>query len=191
MPANTSRGYTYPLYTDPMNFPAQMQDLATDIDGDMQTLFNRIATGYQGAACAVEASGVNQAVANNADVAATFTTELYDNAGMVNLGVSTTTITFPSTGLYMASGRSTFLSNGGGPGARLLNFTTTGTFGIVGRRASDGLAPAAGGTSTAVHLTAVFFTEGGTTMTMIQRQNSGASLNSSTRQLYVARLGSL
>ena len=32
MPANTSRGYSYPLYTDSTDFPTQIQDLATDVD---------------------------------------------------------------------------------------------------------------------------------------------------------------
>ena len=40
MPQNTpNRGYTYPLYTEPtMDFPAQIQDLATDIDTDVTNL---------------------------------------------------------------------------------------------------------------------------------------------------------
>lgn len=188
MPQNTTRGYTYPLYTDPMDFPAQIQDLATDIDTDMQSLVNRITAARNYAACHIVASGINQAVPVNTDVACTFATELYDNTGMVNLGVSNTTVTFTQTGLYLATARATFLSNGNATvGARQLAFVTTSTLGTVGRKSITGDQAVA----TANNLTILFWAAAGDTMQVIQRQNSGASLNTSTRTLQVAKLGEL
>lgn len=188
MPANTTRGYTYPLYTDQADFPAQLQDLATDVDTDMDALFDRLTAGYNMAACYVRASGVNQAIAVSTDVTATYDTELYDNQGMVNLGVSNTTINFVQTGIYLASGRATFLSNGNATiNGRQISLVTTGSLGTVARKSFEG----AQNTASIVTCQALFFASSGDTMTMVQRQNSGASLNSSTRSLMVARMGAL
>lgn len=188
MPQNTSRGYTYPLYTDASDFPSQIQDLAQDIDADVQTLVNRINVAYQGAGCAVRASGVNQAIAANTDVTATYAEELYDNASMFDLGTSTSIVNITKTGLYLATGRVTFLSNGNATiGARQISFVSSGSLGTVGRKSVQGHTSV----STAVQLTILFWALAGTTFTMVQRQNSGASLNSSTRQLQVSWLGNL
>lgn len=188
MPQNTPRGYTYPLYTDVNNFPAQIQDLATDIDTDIDALWDRVVAGYNQPACRVRSTGINQAIAANTDVTATYAEELYDNANMVDLGVSNTTINIVQTGLYIATGRVTFLSNGNATiNARQVSLVSSGSLGIVGRRSVQGDQNVA----TAVSLTIAFWAAGGTTFTMVQRQNSGASLNSSTRQLMVARVGTL
>jgi hypothetical protein len=188
MPQNTPRGYTYPLYTDPMNPAGDLQALATTIDTDMDTLWDRLTAGLNQPACRVRASGVNQAIAVSTDVTATYDTELYDNAGMVNLGVSNTTINIVQTGLYVAIGRASFLSNGNATiNARQLALVSSGSLGTVGRRCQEGSI----NQTTGVTLTTLFWAAGGTTFTMVQRQNSGATLNTSTRQLMVARMGTL
>lgn len=188
MPQNTSRGYTYQLYTDLASFPAQIQDLATDIDTDMDGLFDRVTLAYNMAACHVNASLTNQSIAVSTDVVATFTTELYDNTGMFDIGVSNTTLTFTQTGLYIATARATFQPNGNATiNARQVQLTTTGSLGIVGRKSITGDQNVA----TAVQLTVIFFASSGDTIQMIQRQNSGAALNTSTRTLQVARVGAL
>jgi len=188
VPQNTPRGYTYPLYTDPMNPAGDIQELATDIDTDMDTLWDRVVAGYNQPACRIRASLVNQAIAVSTDVTATYDTELYDNASMVNLGVSNTNVNIVSTGLYLAAGRVTFASNGNATiNARQVSIVSSGSLGIVGRRAVQGNQNVA----TAVSFMVAFWAASGTTVTMVQRQNSGASLNSSTRQLMVARVGTL
>lgn len=188
MPANTTRGYTYPLYSDQGDFPAQLQDLATDVDTDMDSLFDRLVSGYNMAAARVRSSGINQAIAVSTDVTATFAEELYDNQGMVDLGTSNTTLTFTQTGLYVAAGRSTFLSNGNATvNARQISLVTTGALGIVARKSVQG----AQNTATPLSVMSLFFASSGDTLTMVQRQNSGASVNSSTRTLMVARMGAL
>ena len=188
MPANTPRGYTYPTYGDAADFAAQLQELATDIDTDLDDLWDRMTAGYNQPACRVRSSGINQAIAVSTDVTATFAEELYDNQGMVNLGVSNTNINIVETGLYLATTRVTFLSNGNATiNARQVTISTTGSLGIVGRRSVEG----AQNNATAVQLSALFWIASGGVVTVVQRQNSGASLNSSTRTLMVARMGGL
>lgn len=188
MPLFTSRGYPYPTYSDPADFPGQIQDLAEAIDLDVEALYDRVAAGYNQPACIVRSVGVNQAIAANTDVTATYAEEVYDNANMFNIGVSTTTITFPQSGIYVATSRVTFLSNGNATvNGRQTTMTTTGTLGVVGRKTVLG----SQNVSTGVHQTVIFYTEAASTMTMIMRQNSGASLNSSTRHLAVAKVSDL
>lgn len=189
MPENTSRGYTYPVYTDANSFPAQIQDLATDIDSDMQSLVNRIAVGYNFPACSVQASGVNQAIANNTDVTATYDTELYDNAAMFTVGVSASNVNIVSTGLYLAIGRATFATSAAAPSGRSIRLVSSGVLGVLARksiRGNDGLAA-----TTTVHIASLFHAVSGTTVTMVQRQNTGGAINTVFRQLQVAKLGDL
>lgn len=185
MPQNTSRGYTYPLYTDGTDFPAQIQELATDIDTDMDQLFDRVIAGNIQAACSIE-STVVQAVANNTDVTATWATETYDNDAMVNLGVSNTTVNLNDSGIYIASVRVTMNTNGNGEG-RQVSIVTTGTLGTVGRKSIQGET----GAGVAVNLTSLFYSAGGTTLTVVMRQNSGLSLNALSRKLQVAKVSTL
>lgn len=189
MPENTSRGYTYPVFTDLNGFPAQIQDLATDIDGDMQSLVNRIASGYNFPAVSVQASGVNQSVANNTDVTASYDTELYDNAGMFNAGVSATNVNIVATGLYVAIGRSTFANSAASPSGRSIRLVSSGVTGVIARKSINGNSGLAA--TTTVHIVALFHAVSGTTVTMVQRQNTGAAINSVFRQLQVAKMGDL
>lgn len=189
MPENTTRGYTYPLYTDANSFPAQIQDLAQDIDADMEALDLRIAAGYNMPACSVQASGVNQAIANNTDVTATYDTELYDNDSMFTVGVSASIVNITETGLYVAMGRATFATSAAGATGRSLRLVSSGVLGVLARksiRGNEGL-PA----TTTVHIVSLFHAVSGTTLTLVQRQNSGAAINTSFRQLQVAKLGDL
>lgn len=189
MTENTSRGYTYPVLTDANSFPAQIQDMAQDIDADMQGLVNRIASGYNLPACSVQASGVNQAIAANTDVTATYDTELYDNAGMFNVGVSATNVNITVAGLYVAVGRSTFATSATAPSGRSIRLVSSGTLGVLARksiRGNDGLAA-----TTTVHICSLFWAAAGTTVTMVQRQNTAAAINSVFRQLQVAKMGDL
>lgn len=185
MPQNTSRGYTYPLYSDPTDFPAQIQELATDIDLDMDSLFDRIIAAKNQPACSISGSVVLP-VPSATTVTSTYDTELYDNDAMVNLGVSNTTVTFTETGIYIATARNSFASNGNSLG-RQISFVTTGILGTVARKTIQGET----GISVAINLTAVFFATSGDTMTVTNRQNSGASVDLVTRRLQVAKVSAL
>lgn len=187
MPATTPRGYPYPLYTDLNNFPAQLQSLATAVDTDIDSLYDRLAAGNAQPSAIVESVGINQSVANNTDVTATFATEVYDNAAMVDLGVSNTNINIVSTGIYLAVARVTFLANA--TGSRQLSIVSSGALGVIARRTN--FTDSSGGVSVVQAMTASFSAVSGTTVTLVQRQNSGAALNSSIRMLAVSRVGSL
>lgn len=187
MPGTTPRGYPYPLYTEAADFPAQLQSLATAVDTDVQSVYTRLAAANLQPACSVETLNVNQSVANNTDVLATFATELYDNANMVNLGVSNTNINIVSTGIYLVTASVTFLANA--TGSRNIHVVSSGAAGTVARH---NLFPDGGGTQTAVvSLATLFAATSGTTVTLVQRQNSGGALNSAVRRLAVARVGGL
>lgn len=111
MPQNTPRGYTYPNYTDPANFPAQIQDFAQDVDLDVQAQVNRINTAMAAPSARVIATA-NQAIPSNTPTFVTFATEEYDNAAMGNLGVNNDRLTITSTGIYLVQASVTFASNG-------------------------------------------------------------------------------
>lgn len=111
MPANTPRGYTYPLYTDVANPPAQLQDFATDVDTDVAALVARQTAALNRASARVSATA-NQAIAANTNTLATFAVEEYDNAAMANLGVNADRLTFTETGIYLVTAEVNFASNG-------------------------------------------------------------------------------
>ena len=128
MPQNTPRGYTYPLLSDVQNFPAQIQDLAQDIDADVEALDDAIQAAFNRDSARLSGPvGGTQAVASGAaGVTVTYSTEEYDNAGMANLGVNNDRLTIVNGGVYLIVAHVTF---GPGPnttwGARL-QFVTTG-----------------------------------------------------------------
>jgi hypothetical protein len=107
MTMNTPRGYTYPCYTDPTNFPAQIQDLATDIDGDVQGIITNIADARNTPPSAkAQTTGVATAIGAGLFVPLTFATQIYDNAAMFT--PPSTVITAPVEGLYLISYFTTF-----------------------------------------------------------------------------------
>lgn len=112
MPANTPRGYTYPLYTDPADFPAAMLDFATDVDTDVQAIATSATTALTAAPSVRISATANQAIAANTDVTVTWATEEFDNAAMANLGVNNDRITFTSLGYYLIHAEVNFVSNG-------------------------------------------------------------------------------
>lgn len=111
MTANTPRGYTFPQYSDPANFPAQIQDFAQDVDTDVQAQVDATNAALNAPSARASASA-NQAVAAGVFVFATFAVEDYDNAAMVNLGVNNDRITFTSTGIYLVEAQVNFAPNG-------------------------------------------------------------------------------
>lgn len=137
MPQNTpNRAYTYPCFSDANNFPAQLQELAEDIDTDVQAILDDI-DDARNTPPSVRASG-SAAVALVSGVGATvtFTTEEYDNAAMFT--APGTLFTAPVEGLYLLSARVLFTS--GGSGERLLEIDIAAGVprGAVTRQANSG-----------------------------------------------------
>jgi hypothetical protein len=109
MPANTPRGYSYPLYTDAHDFPAAIQDLATDIDTDVQAQVN-LETNMLDQPSARVSANAPLVIASNTDVTVTYATEEYDNGGLFVIG-SPTIFTFTELGLYWIEGGAEWSSN--------------------------------------------------------------------------------
>ena len=182
MSGTTTRGYPYPTFGDVNNFPVQIQALATAIDTDADMLWDRTIAGYNQPAAVVESVGVNQSIANQTTVTATFATEVYDNANMVNLAVDNGP-RIVSTGIYLAMIRVTFDATAG---AAERQITLTSSAGTVARRTVSATT-----VTTNFSLSQIFFASSGSVITMQQRQNSGGAINTTTRRMAVARIGGI
>lgn len=123
MSEDTPRGYTYPEYVDTQDFPAQIQELATDIDADVQGIYNDVSTARNAPSCRIRRA-VGTALASGVTTNVAFDTELYDNAAMWAIGAPTN-IVIPSLGSYLvtawaqfdaaaAGGFALFLQSAGG-----------------------------------------------------------------------------
>lgn len=184
MTAATPRGYRYPLYSDPADFPDQAQDFAEDVDADVQNQVNRITAALNRPSARVSATA-NQAIAANTFVFATFATEDYDNAAMGNLGVNNDRLTFTSTGLYLVTAEVNWVANGnatvGGRDAVLLfNLgTDDGRQSLRGHQTFD--------TEECVQY-AYRVASVGDFVRVQLRQSSGASANVSTRSLSATKV---
>lgn len=183
MPQNTPRGYTYPLYGDPTNFPAQIQDFATDVDTDVQALQASITSALNAPSCRIIASA-NQNVNANTLTFATFATEEYDNAAMGNLGVNNDRISFTQLGIYLVSGSVTFASNG--------NAAVNGremSLQIGGLNVGTDNRPGSQNIPTELSVTFLHqISVGGLFMRMEVVQASGAALNITTRSMTATRM---
>lgn len=184
MTANTPRGYTYPLYGDPANFPAQVQDFAQDVDLDVQGLVNTTTAALNQPSARVVATA-NQAIAANTNTFLTFATEQYDNAAMGNLGTNNDRLTFTSTGIYLIHGEVNFSSNGNATvgsrsGVFVFNFGSLTPYQTLrGAQAAD----------TEMSLTYLY--QVGTVGDFVRlqvRQESGAALNVSARSLSATKV---
>lgn len=187
MPANTPRGITYPLLTDPVSgLRADIQELATDLDTITQQLVTRLAAARQRPSCRI--SGLaNQAVAINTNVTATFTAEDWDNASMANLGVNNTRIQITERGVYLV-------------GASVAVTPQAGTWGVHAIINSSGgfigptttIVSAQGSTTINTYLNPVFlhYATGAVTddITLIVRQNGALAVNIQDRNLWVAKV---
>ena len=128
MGVTINRGYPYPEYSDPADFPAQSQALATAIDTD---LFNNLETpvneafdepsvrAFRGTGTQVIPTGANTTLAYDL-------VETYDNDNMYNGGVSLTNITVQTVGTYILSGSVNLAPDGSATGSAALIVTSTG-----------------------------------------------------------------
>lgn len=186
MPANTPRGYTYPVYGDANNFPAQIQDFAQDVDTDVQAVVTSANTALTAAPSARVSAVANQAIAANTNVTVTWATEEFDNAAMANLGVSNTILTFTSTGFYLIRADVNFVSNG--------NATVNGRSGaLIYTGGAFGSAPyrVRGAQSMDVEwavTTLARVTSLPATVSVQVRQESGASLNITARSFSATKV---
>lgn len=132
MPDTTvPRGYPYPIYTDPtMDFPQAIQDLATNIDGDMTVVSGRIA-GAGNRPSVRMTSGVTQAVASGVSTNLTFAGGgvAYDNHGMANLAANR--LELGQSGVYFITGRIVMTAGGSGTGAPAIRVSILSSGGVI------------------------------------------------------------
>lgn len=177
MPANTPRGYTYPEYGDPADFPAQLQDFAEDVDADVAALVARQTAALNRPSARVSATA-NQAIAANTNTIVTWATEEYDNAAMANLGVNNDRLTFTETGIYLVTAEVNFSSNGNATvNGRMLTFVQN-LVGDMGHHTLRGAQNMDTECSSSVLTQVVTI---GDFMQVRVRQESGAALNISAR----------
>lgn len=182
MPANTPRGYPYPLYTDPADFPAQSLAFATAVDTDVQAQVTSINDALASPSAAISATA-NQAIASATATFATFATEDYDNAAMGNLGVNNDRLTITEAGLYLVSASVLFASNGSSAGGRALRIVAS-VFGDIGRDTRIGSA------AEIIELAAtaqVFMSVGGILQVNVE-QTTLASVNIQNRSLTATKV---
>lgn len=185
MPANTPRGYTYPVYGDPANPPAQIQDFAQDGDTDVAALAARRTAALNRPSARVSAT-TNQSIPANTMTFVTWVTEEYDNAAIANLGVNNDRLTFTQAGWWLVAAEVNWSSNG--------NATVNGRLGILVPNLS----------SVVCHHTLRGAQNMDTEMSLIMlyrcvtvgdfvrlqvRQESGAALNISARSFSVTKVG--
>lgn len=184
MPANTPRGYTYPLYGDVNNFPAQIQNFAEDVDLDVAALVAGQTTALNAPSARVSASA-NQNIAVSTDTFVTFATEEYDNAAMANLGVNNDRLTFTSVGLYLIHAEANFASNG--------NATVNGRSGVIvtnlGNEIDWHSSRGAQSMDTELSMTFPYFVSVvGDFVRFRVRQDSGAALNINARSMSATKV---
>jgi len=184
MPANTPRGYTYPLYSDPIDPAAQIQDFAQDVDADVQGLANTVAAVLNADSARVSASA-NQNILVNTPTFVTWAVEEYDNAAMVNLGVNNDRITFTETGIYLVHAEVNFAPNG--------NATVGGRSGQIVQNLSTQTAShvTPGIQNTAVEWAATDLIQVNTIGDFVRvqvRHNSGAALNIDARSFSATKV---
>lgn len=122
----TPRGYPYPDYSDPADFPFQIADFAVNVDADVDNQVTLQQTALNAPSARVTASA-NQAITASTDTFLTFAVEAYDNASMVNLGVNNDRITFTQTGIYLIHAECIWAGNGNATlgGRKLVLHTST------------------------------------------------------------------
>ncbi len=188
MPQSTPRGYTYPLYTDPQDFPADIQTLATDFDTDIEGLADQI-TNSNNRFTAHVRSGATQSIAVGTDTQATFATEEYDNH---NMGALPDGINIPagSDGIYLLTARVTFDA---GPNATYFTRVwLTSSAGFIAMPVRSNKETTNGRTS--IHnVMALHFTDGTVqdNIRVMVRHGAASAVNISARDLYVSKKSNL
>lgn len=176
MPQNTpDRGYTYPCYGDGSDFPDQIEELATDIDTDVQQILDDIATiGLLRTSARMRRTAVLATVNN------TQTPVVFDSAAQPGYWPgATSTITFPKTCAYVVQASCLWdTSDTGQRRLDLRRLTPSGHSYAVDLR--DGIQAAVGIPGFDVPgnaATAMFAAAAGDTMQLRVLQNSGGALN--------------
>lgn len=182
MPGFTSpQNFPYPLYTDPAGSgPAQIQAFADAVDDAIVAQQTAITNAKERKRGEAESSAV-VAIVNNTLTNATFTTELFDNDNMVNLGVDNTAVTATTAGLYLVTGTVRWAANAAG--SREVNITLNGS-NVGGIRAQFSALPS----QSQNDISMLVYATAGQIFRLAVLQTSGGNLNIDYRRLGAVRL---
>lgn len=180
MPGTTPRGYDYPLYGETQDFPAQIQELAEDIDADVQSLYDANTDARNAPTAALGLLAPFQVIPSGSITTVQFDFIQYDNASMATLPSN---IAIVETGLYVVTAGLTFL--GAATGGQAMLMRSVG--GLVPDIATVTKAPSA---SVNTLLSAVALTRciAGETVTLAALQNSGSGTVLQGAQLEVTKV---
>jgi hypothetical protein len=182
------RSYPYPTYGDPASFPSQQAAFATAVDTDLQALKVSIDEALDEPSARASRPAGTQAIATGVNVTVSYTTEDYDNDGIVNLGGSSTDFVIQTPGTYLLTGSVNMQPDA----------SSTGSAALI-MQSSVGTVPNPVGTSrrldndkdTSLSCTTLHrVPTAPETITMFVRHNHGVSLNASIAQLTVTRISS-
>lgn len=185
MPADTPRGFTYPLYTDAQNTAAAIEELARDFDTQIADAYFQAETAFNGPSCKVQRGFGPHAIANGVTTVVTFDTEIYDPTGLMWSPGLPTIVTIPVDGEYLVTafarfdqaatgGVAMFINQSGGPVTMPVTVT----------KAPDN---DRGTTVSAATLCQAFF---GENFSVSLRQNSGAAMSTFQVDFTVTRVSS-
>lgn len=182
MPLDTPGGYTYPEYSDTQNFPAQIQDLAEDIDADVQDLYDDVNNALNAPTAAVEFSGLF-VLASGVTTPLPFDSQQYDNAAMWAPGTPTE-VTIVQTGIYMITGWAQFNANGVATNSVGVFIMSNGALVnlVTVTRAPDN------DKSTEISATCIVFLTAGDDVTLNLRQTTGAPMDVVFAQMTVTKV---
>ena len=107
---DTPRGYTYPTYGDTQDVPADIEELARDIDTDVQSVYDDVDAARNAPSASVSFAGPAP-LATGVTTNWPFDTEQYDNAAMWSIGTPTI-VNIPEDGIYLVTGWAQFAAPG-------------------------------------------------------------------------------
>ncbi|MER5705980.1 hypothetical protein [Streptomyces sp. NPDC002122] len=188
MQTTPNRGYSFPEYTDPANFPTQIQDFATDVDTDLDTNLRDPALRALNAPSvrAFRGTGTQNIPAGANTTLQYDLLPTYDNDNMYDGTVSLTNITVQTAGVYLITGSVNLAQTGVAGGAAALIVMSSG--GVVQNpvgdsRELDNDKPTSISCTT-LHNVAVV----PETITMFVRHNHANPLTASIAQISVTRI---
>lgn len=107
------QNYPYPLYTEAVNVPSQLQALASAIDSSLVSVQSTLLAALSRKACRATSFSA-QSIPNLTLTSLAYTLEDYDTDNIFNIGTSTTNFVIQTAGIYLMVGTVRFSTNATG-----------------------------------------------------------------------------
>lgn len=182
---DTPRGYTYPAYGDTQDVPADIEELARDIDTDVQSVYDDVDAARNAPSASVSFAGPAP-LATGVTTNWPFDTEQYDNAAMWSIGTPTI-VNIPEDGIYLVTGWAQFAAPGASTNSVGVFLMTTGPISNIATvtRQPDN------DKRTEISATGLVSALAGDDITLALRQTTGAPLNVNFAWLIVTKVSPL